>query len=442
MRTNETKWRIKFYVEKRKSNVQSDNVPRKAPIYMYVTLGNGERIQIYTKESVIIEHFSDEYLQQSRINKYHFRPIKAQAAEGREINNRLEALAKEVVRLIELADRSDPRIIISKTYLKDKIQDWFDAQSGIKKEKDFLFRDCLDRYYQYSLLHHAPKTAAGFKQVRSNIEEFNNSRLYSKYLSCVDQKYILDFENFLITKTGKHNKKLSHNTYCKNLKILRTFLLWCKSNGFYEGEIRIKYKESESDILFLTMEQINKLSNATHSSSIVEKVKDVFIFECFTGLRYGDIRKLKKTDFKDGRVRYFGQKKRETVSKQLKLVDRSLKVVEKYLANPGDYLLPTYSNPNEYLKQAFIDAGLTEEVKTVLKLAGGTIEENLLPLSLKAGTHMGRKTFITTAILAGMPEATIKAITGHTKDSSSFIKYYNMTNKMVEDAMDNKLGKL
>lgn len=438
----ESKWRIKFYVEKRKNNDKLDRQKHKQPIYMYVSLGNGDRVQIYTKESALPEHFSDDYLIRSKEDKYFFRPIRIEVPDSKNINNRLESLAKETVRIIEFADRNVPRIPVTKDYLKLQIQSWFIELTGFKKEKEFTFHDALEKYYQYSLLHHSPKTAAGFKQVRYNIEEFNKSKSQFKYLSVVDQKYVMDFENFLITKKGQHNKKLSHNTYCKNLKMFRTFLIWCKKNGFYNGNVSIKYKEKESDILFLTLEEINSLSNANHESMMVEKAKDVFIFGCFTGLRYGDIRKLKKSDYREGRIQYFEQKKRATIPKKLKLVNRALQIVEKYSLDPGEYLLPTFSNPNQYLKQAFKDAGLIREIKTVRKLAGGKFEEKTVPLWQKAGTHMQRKSFITLAIVEGMPEATIKAITGHTKDSNSFRRYYEMTNEMVDNALEDTLGKL
>ncbi|NVN96737.1 tyrosine-type recombinase/integrase, partial [Candidatus Nomurabacteria bacterium] len=220
------------------------------------------------------------------------------------------------------------------------------------------------------------------------------------------------------------------------------FIKWCASKGWYEGSISIKYKENEGAILFLTQEEFTKLENAKFSLPALERMRDVFIFGTMTGLRYGDIKGLKKNDFRDGRIWYYEQKKQATIERNIKLVPKALAVVQKYMDLPGDQLLPVYSDPNRLLKDLFVAAKIERQVTIVRKYAGGRIEETIVPLSQVAHSHMGRKTFITFGLTMGIPEVVLKSITGHSKDSDSFRRYYNIIDSMKDDALDATFGKL
>jgi len=305
-------------------------------------------------------------------------------------------------------------------------------------------KSALDEYKEYLTLNMAKKTAEGFKQVRDNIEAFITKQ-YSRDIKLpeIDQAFVNGFESFLITKTGQHKKKLSHNTYCKNLKILRSFLKWCTNKKkYFEGNVKISYKENESEILFLTLEELNSLEKKTFDDITLERARDVFVFGCFTGLRYGDIKKLKKSDLRNGRIYYFEQKKNATTSKSIKLVNRTISIVEKYKDWPGEMLLPAYSDPNKKLKDVFKAAGLDQTISIVKKYAGGHTEEVSVQRWEKATSHMERKTFITLSITQKMPEAILKSITGHVKDSGAFRRYYEIDEKFRDAAMDDAFGNL
>lgn len=448
----ETKWKIKFYLEKRKSDNSADNQKSKSPIYMYVTFGKGQRMQFYTGEMVYADQIDSKYLEKVRDDRNHFRPVKSQVTDSTAINNRLEGIAMEAKRIIEYADKSDPPIELTAVYIKDALKAWVDKDfNPNKKSKGILLSQALDEYVSYSLLHNAPKTVAGFKQVRDNVELYiKSTRANDVGLNDINQAFIDGFEAFLINKTiiSKNPKKdsvprhLSNNTYAKNLKVLRAFLKWCSTKDWYQGNVKISYKENEGPIHFLTIDEFRQLETAKFRNETHERMRDVFIFGVLTGLRYGDLKKLKKNDFRDGKIWFFEQKKNATRERSIKLVPKALEIVQRYKDWPGAALLPAYADPNRVLKEVFVLARIEREVTIKKKFAGGRTEESIVPLSKLAHSHMGRKTFITLALSMGMPEVVVKSITGHSKDSESFRRYYEIIDSMKDDAMDSTFGKL
>jgi len=439
----ETKWKIKFYLEARKSSEAEKITDRKIPIYMYVTFGRGQRLQFYTRESVYSDQIDEKYLEKVKDDRHYFRPIKPQVNESRSINGRLEKIAQETLRLIEMADRSDPPIDLNVDYLKSALKAWIDRDiKPIKDSKGISLAEAMDEYKKYSALHHAPKTVAGFKQVRDNVEAFiETQKGQAPRLTDIDQEFVDGFDAFLISKKV-NGKNLSNNTHAKNMKVLKTFLRWCKDKGWFEGSVIIKYKENEGSILFLTIEELAKLQEAKFVNPTHDRIRDIFVFGVFTGLRYGDLKALKKNDFRDGRIWFYEQKNKATIERNVKVMPKALAIIEKYKTMPGGTLLPAYSDPNKLLKDVFTLAKIERLVTVVNKFAGGRTEETIVPLSKLAHSHMERKTFITTALTLGMPESVVKANTGHSKSSNSFKRYYKIIDSVKDDAMDATLGKL
>ena len=161
-----------------------------------------------------------------------------------------------------------------------------------------------------------------------------------------------------------------------------------------------------------------------------------------TGLRYGQLKELKKSDFNIDHLSYHDHKKRAFIQRTIKLVPKALAVVEKYKEWPGEFLLPAVSNPNKKLKEVFVAASIERQVTIVRKLASGKVQEKILYLSQLAHSHMQRKTFITLGLSMGIPDAVLKSITGHAKNSASFNRYHEFLDSMKDDAMDATFGKL
>jgi integrase len=154
----------------------------------------------------------------------------------------------------------------------------------------------------------------------------------------------------------------------------------------------------------------------------LERVRDLFLIGCYTGLRFGDWYKVTPAQIQGGNIVIAQAKTGATIAIPVH------KTVEKILARYGGQLPRAITNQkaNEYLKEVGkkMDSLKINTSKTITK--GGakitTITEKWEVLS----THTARRSFSSNEFLAGTPAITIMAITGH-KTESSFLRYIKLT---------------
>jgi site-specific recombinase XerD len=150
------------------------------------------------------------------------------------------------------------------------------------------------------------------------------------------------------------------NTVGNWIKYLKSFLNWCKENNYQTGNLKIKKVWVQPEKIYLTMADIQKLLIAPVSGRL-EKIRDVFVFACFTGLRYSDFSKVVNENIieKDGQMylSFIPQKTNSVTTNKVKrveipLVPIVLQILRKY-RDTGAYALPVMSNQkmNEYLKE-------------------------------------------------------------------------------------------
>lgn len=172
----------------------------------------------------------------------------------------------------------------------------------------------------------------------------------------------------------------------------------------------------ETDRGYLTEEELRTLANAVFVKKQTNLVRDMFLFGCFTGLSYIDIKtlthdKIQRMDF-DGEEWIITRRTKTRVSSNVPLMEIAKELIERYkgLAG-GDFVFPMPSNGtcNKHLKQIAKACGISKEI----------------------GFHLSRHTFATTVYLCngGTIEALSK-ILGHKHISTTQI-YAEVTNKMV-----------
>ena len=132
-------------------------------------------------------------------------------------------------------------------------------------------------------------------------------------------------------------------------------------------EFRPKLKSSEQKIIFLTRDELQRIRDLEipETKNYLERVRDVFLFCCFTGLRYSDVYNLRKSDIKDGQIEITTIKTHDYLV--IELNDHSRAILEKYedVHFEGDKALPVISNQkmNTYLKELGKLADIDEPIK-------------------------------------------------------------------------------
>ncbi|TRX70397.1 site-specific integrase [Carboxylicivirga sp. M1479] len=254
------------------------------------------------------------------------------------------------------------------------------------------------------------------------------------YLKKIDYRFITDFEAFLRKYQPPEQaiRKLAHNSIMKHLARLRTLinlaikLEWIENDPF--KFYKICYKKSKRT--FLSKDELFKIETKNFSFERLQIVKDLFLFSCYTGLAYSDIKALTTNNIIigiDGNQWIHSSRKKTDSLLQIPLLPLATELLQKYKHHPiselKNKLFPVPSNQklNAYLKEL---ADICE------------INKNLT-------FHMARHTFATTVTLSnGVPIETVSKVLGHNKISTTQIYAKVLENKIGEDmnTLRNKLN--
>ena len=216
---------------------------------------------------------------------------------------------------------------------------------------------------------------------------------------------------------------LRNTTISKYISFLRWFLRWASNAGFYEGMLHETFKPklkgtdgNSKEVIYLEWEELLNLYTFKFPSSkpSLPGVRDVFCFCCFTGLRYSDVAKLRRSDVKGNYIRVVTQKTIDGLTIELNKYSRA--ILEKYnnVVFPNDLTLPIISNAkmNEHLKVMGELAGINEPQRIIF-FKGNVRHEHVLPKYALLTTHCGRRTFIVNSLRLGVPAEVIMSSTGH-----------------------------
>ena len=217
---------------------------------------------------------------------------------------------------------------------------------------------------------------------------------------------------------------VKNSTIEKKLGFLNWFLNWSTEKGYDVVQdyktFRPKLKTTQATIIFLTQDEIKKLCDYTipNNKAHLEVTRDVFVFCCFTGLRYSDVRNLRRGDVKDDFFDITTIKTADSLRIEFNSISRE--ILEKYkkkyklYTKLGDRALPVISNQkfNEELKELCMLAGIDEEIRKTYYKGNERIDERR-PKYEFVSSHTGRKSFICNALALGIPAEVVMKWTGH-----------------------------
>ncbi|MEE9361441.1 MAG: site-specific integrase [Cellulophaga sp.] len=249
-------------------------------------------------------------------------------------------------------------------------------------------------------------------------------RLKDIYLKQLNFRFITDFEHYLRTyKNTKKQLMLSNNGVMKHLERFKKMinlaikLEWMYKNPFSQFQLKYdKYYRA-----YLNERELGVLENTNFTSDRLQKIKDCFVFSCYTGLSYIDVKELTANNIVKGiDNNNWIYTKREKTDEQVKvpILPKAWAILEEYKANKEQNvttnLLPISSNQktNAYLKE-------------ITKACG--IHKNI-------SFHVARHTFATTVMLSnGVPIETVSKLLGHAKLSTTQIYARVVETKISED---------
>ena len=236
-------------------------------------------------------------------------------------------------------------------------------------------------------------------------------------------------------------REMRNSTIGKQFSFLKWFLRWSFSQGMHRNNaydtFRPKLKDTQKKIIFLTWEELTRLREfeIPPAKQSLDRVRDVFLFQCFTGLRYSDVYNLRRSDIKEDHIEVTTIKTSDSLV--IELNKHSKAILEKYqdVVFEHDKALPVITNQkmNEYLKELAELAGINEPIRQTYYKGNERIDE-VTPKYALLGTHAGRRTFICNALALGIPPQVVMKWTGHS-DYKAMKPYIDIADDIKANAM-------
>jgi site-specific recombinase XerD len=267
----------------------------------------------------------------------------------------------------------------------------------------------------------AAGTLERYKTALSHTVEFLQWKFKLSDIDILDLTYefATEFEFWLKSVRG-----CSHNTSVKYISNVKKIINICLKNGWLQRDPFIGYKMNKREVIreILSQDEIDALINKTFPTNRLAIIRDLFVFSCYTGLAYADVKKLKRSEIApgvDGKKWIFTHRRKTEAPSRIPLLPAALTILQKYEDNPHcinkDLVLPVPTNQkmNAYLKEIADCCGLTKNMTF----------------------HTARHTFATTITLTnGVPIETVGKMLGH-RNLKTTQHYAKILDKKVSDDM-------
>lgn len=385
--------------------------PNETAIYAWLTFDGGRYMKMRTTEKVAAKDWD-----------FTLKRAKRTMAGGSTLNDRLDDLKSEILKQYRLLIATNPNAVFDdiKKVLKDAV---------MGKTPSFNKKTFLERYDEYLAESKTQLKRLTYNKLKSfqavfadYLKETNKNPKYF-YLESINDEFNISFRNYLLEERG-----LVNNTASKYYEILKTFLRYWKSKGVFKqpnGDFEnYSVKRDHVDIIYLSQFEVDKiLALDLSENQPLDRAKDCFIFQIFTGQRYSDLRGLRSTDLLlnvDGTIDWHLHQVKGNKSKKvvIPLLPEATKIITKYglLEKSLDpKKLPVLSNQklNEKIKIICQKSGIDQNI-TVVRYSGKNRVETTGEKWTFIGTHCGRKSFISLCLEKSMPMHLVMELSGHT----------------------------
>lgn len=381
-----------FYIKKSKADRNG-----KTNIYLRITL-DGRRSEFSIHRKIHVDWWNSK-TQMAMGN----------SLEAQNINQHLSILRNKVYSIQQNFEREN------ETYSATDIRDVLLGKDKTKKMLLEIFQEHNDEVDSLVGKDFAAGTAERYRTCKKHVADYIKKK-YKKNdipVQDVDNKFITGLEYYLkTTRKCAHNSAIKYITNFKKIIRIAHANDWIDKDPFLHWKGKLKIVERE----FLTEEEIQKIINLDLKMERLDQVRDIFIFCCFTGLAYADVKKLNRGDIsvgEDGEEWVKTRRSKTDTRSNIPILPIANVIIEKYKNNEllieKDLVLPVLSNQkmNAYIKEIATLAGITKNLTF----------------------HLARHTFATTVTLTnGVPIESVSKMLGHTnlKTTQHYAKILDM----------------
>lgn len=308
----------------------------------------------------------------------------------------------------------------------------------ITKKKVFwdFYNDFVD--YKKTSTSNAVDYDKALRKHLKNTEIYFNKPITFQDIKKPLQGFVEDLDFYLNNETTNSSgfKGLKINTIGKQHKNLKVFLNWCFTSEITTrfSLAHIKTLTEESDAIYLTQVEVDKIKNKKLDDDKENLVRDIFLIGVETGLRYVDLCKLKKEDFKGKDLHVIPSKQKDYSNRKLIIPISSTvrAILTKYNNIPPNYPYEKSSDFIKTIQKIAEKCEINEEYTFVNQYKDKKIETTNFKYKLIT-THTCRRTFCTLKYYdKKMPAVVIMKFSGHATERS-FLRYLKMNNQETAD---------
>ena len=420
---------VNFKLEQRKKKGVA--VTENVPIRMRLTF-DGNRIEFSTGYRIDADKWDSS---KQRVKPKYTNKQKVTAAEINATLGNYELVIQEVFKDFEVQN-----VMPTTEQLKERFE-WYLAGKPEKTEEPkeeepagVSFWDSYDEFVKERgrMNDWTTATYQKFNALKNHLTE------HKKDISFEDMT-----ENGLndIVDFFRNTKNMRNSTIDKQLGYLKWFLKWAFQKQHFTDTaymtFRAKLKSTDKEVIFLNAEELKKLMNyeIPENKQHLDRVRDAFLFCCYSGLRHSDLFNLRRSDVHEDYISITTVKTAHSL--RIELNDMTRAILDKYKDIPfkDNKALPVLSNQkmNDYIKDLCEMAGIDTPVR-ITYYKGNERFDEVYPKHQLIGTHAGRRTFICTALSLNIPPDVIMKWTGH-RSYKSMMPYIAIADKTKAEAM-------
>ncbi|MFC2119937.1 phage integrase SAM-like domain-containing protein, partial [Bacteroidota bacterium] len=343
--------KVKFYLDNNKA-VKA----RERAIWCYVreyddtlALNTGERIQ---------PELWDKEVQRANLRRTKDKIRKGSLKSINQYLNSFEAKVYEVTRTIRTKDFNAGFGVIA-----DELKKQFN-------KRDTSFFAVYDEFLKSKRLNVTRSSMQKYDRLKAHLQGYEKSTKEKLRFDKITPLFFEKFYSYLINE-----KQLINNSAHKVVQFFKSFMIWANTNNFTDNTSHktFKSKSEQNEVIYLTEDELMGLYNMKLDNDRLSRVRDLFVFQCFTGVRFSDIENLSWDDIKNSTWNLRTQKTKDII--QIPLNGYALSILAKY--NDWEKPLPVISNQkmNKYVKELCKEAEINERVKTVQYRGSERIEK-------------------------------------------------------------------
>lgn len=311
----------------------------------------------------------------------------------------------------------------------------FDEKVDKDKDKVFSKNPLLVDVIQYFMdqrknyLDH--RTIQKYNSLKVKIEDFSEKRNSKSilYIHSINKKFMEELQMYYV------NDGLKNSTINKYESCLNTVLDYCvkelkiKVPEDYKNFKKIQKEKGEKVVLLKhEIDAIHKLKTLTPSQT---KIRDIFIFQILTGLRFSDLERVNKSWLKGDTLKFKAFKTVDVCQVPLHKTARA--ILEKYNWKFQNIII-TNQHYNRVIKDICEKAEINEENEKLSKVLNKKTVE-VLPKYKLISSHSARSTFITHCIIAGITPFVIMKYVGH-KKITTLQTYVEIADAISDESFD------